>query len=164
MKSILSIALVSALVSAGPVLASNEMMLLSPDLSNKVVVAFAGNDNRLVINQALQGEGLGNSVRVSISGNRNGGAADLLFTSVATKNGLLPGSVTQTGLGNLVEMDVTGDDNLFAVAQLGNDNTVQATIIGVGNQASVSQMGNGNFASFTQNGMGNIISVRQVSW
>lgn len=163
-KSI-SIALLATVVSAVPVLASNDMILLNPDdLSSRAVLNIEGNYNRLVIEQIAPVQGAGNSVSVKIVGDRNGGPDNSVFTGIAARNGLSPGHIVQNGLGNSVEMDVRGSDNLFAVAQLGNNNVVRGYVVGIGNQSSISQTGNGNFASFSQNGIGNMISVRQTSW
>ena len=163
-KSI-SIALVASLVSAVPVLASNDMILLNPDdLSSLADLSIDGNYNRLVIEQVAPEAGAGNTLTVSILGDRNGGPEGASFSGVAARNGLEPGHIVQRGLGNSIDLDVHGNDNVFAVAQLGNNNTVRGYVMGTGNQSSISQMGNGNFASFSQNGIGNMISVRQVSW
>lgn len=163
-KSI-SIALLATVISAVPVLASNDMILLNPDdLSSRAVLNIEGSYNRLVIEQIAPVQGAGNSVSVKIVGDRNGGPDNSVFTGIAGRNGLAPGHIVQNGLGNSVEMDIRGSDNLFAVAQLGNNNVVRGYVVGIGNQSSISQTGNGNFASFSQNGIGNMISVRQTSW
>lgn len=162
---ILPIALLATLVSAVPAIASNDMILLNPDdLSSLATFDVTGNDNRLVIEQVAPLSGGSNSVKVAISGDRNGGPEGAVFSGVATRNGLTPGHILQRGMGNAVDIDVRGSDNLFAVAQLGDYNTVRGMIVGTGNQSSISQTGNGNFVSFSQNGMGNMISVRQISW
>ena len=163
-KSI-SIALLATMVSAVPAVASNDMILLNPDdLSSRAILSIEGDYNRLVIEQIAPAQGAGNSVSVKIVGDHNGGPDNAVFTGIAARNGLAPGRIVQNGLGNSVDMDVRGSDNLFAIAQLGNNNVVRGYVIGSGNQSSIAQMGNGNFASFSQNGIGNMISVRQTSW
>ena len=163
-KSI-SVALLATLVSAVPAIASNDMILLNPDdLSSRAILDIEGNYNRLVIEQIAPVPGATNSVSIKIVGDRNGGPEQSIFTGVAKRNGLRPGSIVQNGLGNSVQMEVRGSDNLFAVAQLGNDNIVRGYVMGTGNQSSIMQSGNGNFASFSQNGIGNMVSVRQISW
>lgn len=160
-----SIALLVSLAATGPAFSFNEMILRNPDdLASLAVVEITGSYNRLVIDQVSTGEGVVNSVNVTIEGDRNGGPAGAAFGGVAVRNGLMPGEITQRGLGNSVDFDVRGSDNLFAVAQIGNDNAVWASIVGYGNQSSVYQTGNGNFASLSQNGIGNIISVSQTAW
>lgn len=160
-----SVVLAGALAVATPALAINEMVLLNPDdLSNLVVVDITGDENRLFIDQTAPGPGAGNSVRITIHGNRNGGPVGSSFSGAAALSGLSPGQITQTGLGNDIALDVQGDSNLFAVAQIGNDNSVQGKIVGTANQVAVVQVGHQNFASFSQNGVGNIINIRQTSW
>lgn len=160
-----SIALLVSMMVTGPALASNEMILRNPDdLANLASFDITGSHNRLVIDQVSTGEGAANGVAVVIAGDRNGGPDGAAFRGITTRNGLAPGSITQTGLGNSVRFGVSGSDNLFAVMQSGNSNTVLASITGHNNQSSVSQTGNGNFASYSQNGIGNMISVRQTAW
>lgn len=162
---LLTTAVLAGLVLSNPAHAANEMILLDPDdLSNLATFEVTGSFNRLVIEQVAPQDGEMNSIRLAIRGDRNGGPEGAVFSGVALGNGLTPGQLTQRGLGNNVEFDVRGDDNLFAVAQLGNNNSVRGTIVGFGNQSSISQTGNGNFVSFSQDGTGNTISVRQVGW
>lgn len=161
----LPIAVLAMLATVIPATASNEMILLNPDdLSSLATIDVTGSFNRLMIEQVTPANSATNSVRVAIVGDRNGGPEGSSFTGIAGLNGLTPGQIIQRGFGNAVDIDVRGNDNLFAMSQIGNDNTVRGTIVGFGNQASISQAGNGNFASFSQNGMGNMISVRQIAW
>jgi hypothetical protein len=165
MRLSVTYAFLAAALVATPAVASNSMILLNPDdLFSTAIIDISGNDNRLVIDQSYAGAGQGNTVDIRITGDRNGGPVGAAFTGPAARNGLTPGSLFQHGAGNSVRMQVTGADNLFAVAQVGSNNRVEASIVGFGNQASVAQTGTGNFAYFRQNGMGNIISVRQTAW
>lgn len=152
-----------ALVAAAK--ASNDFLLLNPDdLVSQVVLDIDGDSNRLTIEQITPGEGLGNSLTVKITGDRNGGPIGSLFDAALASNGLAPGAISQNGFGNSVNLEVNGNDNLFAISQIGNNNAVVAQISGLDNQSSIVQSGNGNFTSFSQNGIGNMISVRQISW
>lgn len=164
-KTMLVVAFVGILMSATPAAAHNEMILLNPaDLSNLAVFSIEGNGNRLVIDQTNPGSGTANVVRVSITGNNNGGPEGAAFTGVAGRSGLQPGNIVQNGLGNEVVLTVQGNANLFAAAQSGNNNAVVGRMIGTANQSAITQVGHNNFASFSQSGIGNIINVRQTSW
>lgn len=145
--------------------AANEMILLdASDLTQVAVFNIEGNFNRLVIDQQLEAEGTGNTIEVSIEGNFNGGPEGSSFTGVAAELGISPGSLSQSGFGNQIGIEVSGERNLFAVAQTGSNNNVRGMIIGSDNQAAIMQQGMNNFVSFSQNGIGNMISVRQISW
>jgi hypothetical protein len=160
-----ALALILAAASTSAARSANPMILLDQsDLSQLAVVDVTGDGNRLAIVQTGPAAKPGNRVAVSIKGDGNGGADGASFTGRPASLGLTPGSLTQSGFGNSMNVAVVGDGNTFAVAQLGNYNAVVATITGSNNQAAVSQTGVGNFASVAQTGIGNSISVQQTSW
>lgn len=165
MKYLLTaLALSTAFASSSPALAVNEFVLRNPgDLSNFAEVEMSGDNNLLVIDQTLIGNGAGNRVTVAITGNNNGGPAGMNFTSVAARSNLTPGEIIQSGFGNSVSVNVTGSDNLFAYTQMGNNNSVHATVVGSRNEAAVSQVGNGNLAYYSQTGVGNSVNITQIA-
>ncbi|MFD2648834.1 hypothetical protein ACFSX5_13675 [Devosia albogilva] len=161
----LAIALILTAVPLHAAHASNPMLLLNQsDLNQLAVIETTGNANLLVIVQQSAAAEAGNRINVSIVGDGNGGPEGRNFSGQPAELGLTPGNLTQIGFGNAIEVTVTGERNLFAVAQLGNSNTVRAAITGSHNQAAVMQTGVGNFTSIAQSGVGNSISVQQTTW
>ena len=158
-------ALAAVAFSAQAAQAANDIHLLAVDtIANTALLQIDGNQNRLQIMQDSSGFSSGNTLTLTIKGDLNGGPLASRFTGAALLPGLEPGSITQTGQGNSIAMDVLGSNNLFAVAQNGTGNIVTASITGLANQASVSQVGNNNVAGFSQSGIGNIVSITQRSW
>jgi hypothetical protein len=156
---------VAALLAAFPAAAENSLVILSdPNPLNATELTVAGSGNSLsILQEAPLNAAAANSIRVSLSGDRNGGPAGSSFTRAALSSGLMPGTLTQRGQGNSVSLDVIGSSNLFAMLQQGDHNTIVGSISGIGNQAAVQQFGGNNFASFSQTGMGNNVSITQRS-
>lgn len=72
------------------------------------------------------------------------------------------GVLSQTGTENYADIDVTGNGNLTVdLTQNGMGNTADMDITGDGNSMSVSQIGDGHIATETINGDGNTITVTQ---
>ncbi|SKA26845.1 hypothetical protein [Consotaella salsifontis] len=165
MKRMRACLAVAALLTAFPAAAENSLVILSdPGPLNATELTVAGSGNSLMILQeAPLNAAAMNSIRVSLTGNGNGGPAGSSFTGAALRSGLTPGSLTQKGQGNLVSLGVIGSHNLFAMLQQGDGNTIAASISGTGNQAAVQQFGGRNYASFSQTGMGNNVSIIQRS-
>jgi hypothetical protein len=119
--------------------------------------------------------GSGNTLNVSIYGNRNndpllgGFHSPSLSTALGAAAGVSsfgPGTIYQSGKGNTITLDVgtaTADSNrnLFAFAQSGNSNGIVGSVNGIGNQAVVVQTGDGNFTSFSQIGNFNVVGLSQ---
>ena len=131
--------------------------------SNGVMSAVSGSKNSLYIDQVYDGLGFGNQVKLVFTGNLNGGGPQELFTGTAAASGLTPGRIIQSGHGNLVDLFIDGNSNLFSSTQLGSANTLTAQTTGNYNQTAVLQMGVGNTASVMQNGNGNSLTIIQRS-
>ena len=166
MLSFSRLAMVSAvLVCASSASAAEPLTIAGSLVGNGADLVMVGNDNVLtILQEAPLGADAFNSVRVRLTGDRNGGAAGRSFGGAALATGLLPGHLTQSGLGNLMDISVDGSDNLFAASQTGSANQLAASIVGHGNQSAVRQTGNGNIANFSQVGNGNMVSITQTSW
>lgn len=164
-KRAIAAACAAMLMSAGGASAvSNELVLLSgKQFLNSAEIVMEGDGNRLEISQEHASGGL-NTIIATIRGDLNGGPLGATFTGAARLTGLQPGTLTQSGFGNAMTVEVEGSGNLFAFAQIGNGNTLRASITGHSNQAAVLQTGMNNFASFSQHGIGNIVSITQHSW
>jgi len=136
---------------------------------NNATATQYGSGNHLVVSQILDG----NRSTTNFDGNDNGvgtlgGAAGTLAGLPGSR--LVQGTVLQdsTGAvsGNLVNYDVFGSGNLFALAQIGGNNTITGTV-GTGardsnnNQVAVLQQGNSNTSSFSQTGGSNNLAVSQ---
>ncbi|WP_102957648.1 hypothetical protein [Mangrovicella endophytica] len=156
---------IGAMLMSFPAAAENSLVILSaPNLLNVADLTITGNGNQLsLLQETSLDAAAANTIRVSISGNGNGGPAGSVFSGAALSSGLMPGSLTQTGQGNLASLDVIGSRNLFAMLQQGSHNMITGSISGTGNQAAVQQFGGNNFASFSQSGTGNNISITQRS-
>ena len=131
--------------------------------SNLVAASITGNNNSLHIDQTYDGLGLGNQVRLTISGDLNGGPLQSTFTGRAASSGLTAGSIVQVGHDNMVDLFIAGSSNLFASTQIGGANTLTAQMIGNYNQTAVYQTGVGNTASVIQSGNGNSLTIIQRS-
>ena len=132
-----------------------------------LLTAITGADNLLFITQdnaaaAIPGAAP-NHMRITIDGDRNGGAADWRDRLMG-QAGLAAGELVQRGFGNRLDLTVTGSDNLFAMSQTGTANRIAGTVTGHFNQAAVTQTGTGNSLSFSQTGSGNMIVVSQGGW
>ncbi len=156
---------VAVLLTTFPAAADNSLVILTdPNSLNATELTIAGSGNGLSILQEVPlSAAVTNKVRVSLTGDRNGGPVGSTFTSAALSSGLMPGTLTQRGQGNMMSLDVIGSSNLFAMLQQGDGNTIVGSISGIGNQAAVQQFGGNNFASFSQTGMGNNVSITQRS-
>jgi hypothetical protein len=111
--------------------------------------------------------GNGNLARVVIEGSFNNAprgsfAEPLLAASSAPGIGRLgPGVLRQVGADNSIELDVIGDNHLFAVLSEGARNQVVGFMQGSGNQALIVQTGDDNIANFSQVGSGNAVLILQ---
>lgn len=131
------------------------------DLNSLTLSTIAGNSNNVGLRQV----GISNSATINIAGNNNGG--DRSFTAqftggVALSHNLTPGLLLQEGNGNIADMRVNGDNNVFASVQLGNDNTLNAKQNGSWNQMASVQQGSSNQATVTQNGSDNSSHSLQI--
>lgn len=163
--SFIAAAALGTVILATPALATNELTIVSDNLTaNSALLDVSGDLNLLQVTQNYDGLGGANAIGLSITGDFNGGPAGAQFTGAALSVGLQPGTIVQDGHANAMDISVAGSGNLFAFAQHGSENILNAAITGSGNQAAVLQMGVGNVLSFTQNGSGNTISVTQRSW
>lgn len=164
----------------------------SNDNGNTIIASIDGDLNDLTINQTVGASSNARSqADVSIDGDRNyldvrqnsarllGGAQTVNVTIVGNDNnnltaighgfdgsalavGLTPGTITQELNGSEANLDVTGNNNLFAFFQRGNTGgSITGTITGSDNQAAVSQRGADNVTAFTQIGDGNNLGVTQ---
>jgi hypothetical protein len=165
MKRMRACLAVGTLLLSWPAAAENALVILSSATSlNSSELLVSGNNNQLtILQEAPLGAAGGNSIRVSLSGNNNGGPEGSTFTGAALTSGLMPGSLTQQGQNNTMSLDVIGSSNLFAMLQQGDNNAVVGSITGSNNQAAIQQIGGNNFASFFQTGMGNNVSITQRS-
>lgn len=142
---------------------SNELAVYQNGTSNTLELSsIAGDDNIIGLRQL----GTDNVASVDVSGDRNVGydsfRASETAGALASAQGLVPGLLTQDGIGNDLSLTVGGgNDNVFASLQRGNDNTVVATQTGASNQAAVAQIGNGNVANMSQLGSSNSMSINQ---
>ena len=124
-------------------------------------IQMGGDKNVAMIEQ----DGAYNRATIKITGHRNnsddaGGFSGKLLTA-SLSSGLSAGLLSQVGSNNAAQLDVTGDDNLFAVMQHGAGNSVVGTVVGMANQALVVQSGDANFVNFTQTGDRNSLLVVQ---
>lgn len=143
--------------------AAANALLTVDTFGNRSNVTVEGDGNRLVIEQsAFNGEL--NAINLTITGDLNGGPEGRTFTGPLAASPLTPGTLSQTGSGNRMDMVVLGSNNLFAFAQAGTGNALTASITGQGNQASVVQVGMNNIAGFSQSGIGNMVSITQRSF
>lgn len=99
-----------------------------------------------------------NDASIRLDGNDNGGTGVL---TGAASIGLASGYVDQLGDNNLIDFEVTGNNNLFAFRQAGDDNEAHGTVEGNNNQVAVSQLSSGNFSFTSQVGVNNVIGVKQ---
>lgn len=167
MLSFSRIVLIMGLSLGAPGLCQAEPLTILPDslTSNRAEITMVGNDNVLTILQEVPlSAPAANSIRVRVSGDRNGGPVGSSFRGAALSSGLMPGVMMQWGSENRIDLMVDGSDNLFAVSQAGTANQLVASIVGNGNQSTVQQLGTGNIAAFSQTGNGNIVSITQTSW
>jgi hypothetical protein len=142
----------------------NQATVTQTGNSNAAYVTQYGDDNHVTVTQL----GDANVATANFTGDRNGngtliGIAAALLTSNAN---LVEGTIYQdaTGAsGNTVTYNVSGNDNLFAMAQIGSGNAITGTVSSSnGNQVAVLQTGNNNQTTFSQSGGGNnAISVSQ---
>jgi len=145
--------------------AKNKLIVLNNDqFLNKAYVAVEGGSNALEIVQEHTGGAGANTLTAKINGDFNGGPLGSSFTGTAQSTGLRPGTLTQSGFNNSMNLAVNGSHNLFAFAQIGSGNVLHASVTGHSNQAAVLQSGNNNHAVFSQNGTGNLVSITQRSW
>lgn len=145
--------------------ANNKLILLNNDqFLNKVYVAVEGGSNALEILQEHTGGAGANTLAAAITGDFNGGPLGSSFTGAAKSIGMRPGTLTQSGFNNSMNLTVNGSHNLFAFAQIGSGNVLHGSVTGHSNQAAVLQSGNNNHAVFSQNGTGNLVSITQRSW
>lgn len=130
---------------------------------NLGAILSVGNYNSVDLTQ----NGDRNQARAFIFGNDVNGAgrsfdAPLLAASdLIGADRLTPGELRQIGSNNSLNLDVFGDDHLFAVLSQGSGNQVAGLIQGAGNQALVIQTGDGNIANFSQSGSGNSVLILQ---
>ncbi|KTQ96432.1 hypothetical protein NS226_07555 [Aureimonas ureilytica] len=157
-------ATVVSLLLASPALAGSGNVLTiaaDPSAANRIDALLTGDDNRLTLSQTrTSSEGEANTINVRVNGHRNGtgrGQATLIAD--------LPwGTLTQSGNSNVMEVSITGSDNLLAAVQRGSSNVMKTSISGDANWAAISQTGQNNLASFSQTGNGNMIAITQRSW
>ncbi|WDR01348.1 hypothetical protein PSQ19_10970 [Devosia algicola] len=144
----------------------NQVTLTQMGSYNSGSVTQFGNDNWLTATQI----GDGNTATANFSGDRNGNGAFSLFNGlhqpVLPVNAyLVQGTIYQDstgGAGNSVTYNVTGSDNLFAMAQLGGSNSITGKVNSDSNEVAVLQTGNSNVTNFVQQGgSANAISVSQ---
>ena len=152
------------LVAAAPAAAqeSGQALLQQSGLRNLALIRIDGNANSLIVDQLQSDRSLlGNVIRISISGDRNGGLIGGSRSSLFDSSVLEPGLVTQSGAANRIDLSVTGSDNQFGLRQVGIGNSLSGVISGAANQVAVMQVGGGNAMAFAQSGSGNILSVVQ---
>lgn len=162
----------TALLGLSRLAGANQLSLdyhdYEPAAPNTAMLSITGDANVLSITQTAPASAdqaaSGNSLSITIEGNRNGGFDDAAFAPPLADFSLQPGLFSQEGLGNGIDFTVTGSSNLFAFAQTGNGNIAMGKMTGSGNQAVVQQMGNNNIAAFSQSGNGNIVSISQTAW
>ncbi|WP_062118987.1 hypothetical protein [Aureimonas sp. AU40] len=106
-----------------------------------------------------QGEGLGNSVFVSVMGNDNGGEGIGGYRAVSSQSavsGAFASSLEQFGEGNTLSLTIgsdgsgRADGNFFSSVQRGLDNAAYALLTGDGNEFASSQQGDGNRLDIVQ--------------
>jgi len=134
----------------------------SANASSVAEISITGDSNFLNVDQnSTRQRGGAQTVLIDIEGdyNNNTGGG---FTGDAASVGLTPGFVTQDGNGNLIDVDVFGDSNLFAFDQSGNPGgTIKGMIDGDSNQVAIRQTGTANVQNFQQVGSGNNLAVVQ---
>lgn len=155
---------------------NNNLIEVSQDGSNLADLAvIGGSRNALDVQQVGS-----NTVTVTITGNNNNnwptspGFSDAALTirdevrgGNHAGNGLVgeanfaQGDLFQSGSGNLVDLNVSGNRNAFATYQHGSGNTIDGTISGNQNQAVIAQLGSGAATTFTQAGNFNNLGVTQ---
>jgi len=125
-----------------------------------------GDDNLVTVAQL----GDGNTATANFTGNRNGNGSFSVLGALHQPPLPLNANLTQgtiyqdsTGLGgNTVTYNVTGSDNLFAMAQIGGSNTITGKVTSGSNEVAVLQTGSSNVTNFVQQGgNANVISVSQ---
>lgn len=136
---------------------------------NAGAVRQEGNRNKVVLTQGATF----NVARIAISGHDNNGASSSLFGSalgLAGDVGALafgPGSVVQLGTGalmaqaNIVDLDVVGSANAFALYQNGNTNRIEGSVTGAGNALAVVQLNELNTSIVAQSGSVNAMAISQ---
>lgn len=160
-----SVLVAVVVLASAPALASNELVMLTQDeLSNSLKLDVNGSFNAVSVIQAHDGVGASNVIDLNIEGAFNGGQPGASFTGTALSVGLMPGSIAQSGIDNLITASITGSHNLFALAQEGRGNRLAASVAGMANQSAVTQTGINNVVGFSQSGIGNMISISQTSW
>lgn len=101
-------------------------------------------------------------ISLTVSGKHNGGFEQDWPTlpNFASTNSQ-PGFLAQTGTGNQIDLNVLGNNNIFAVTQNGTDSEVTGLVFGTGNSALIQQTGNKNTAMFRQLGADNSLLISQ---
>lgn len=103
----------------------------------------------------------------STGGNNGNGFSGDAATFAALDGRLVPGTLTQSGSGNSILLEVgssgtEADDNLFSFLQDGNRNSITGSIAsGFGNEVAVVQVGSDSSTSFSQTGNYNNLGVSQ---
>jgi hypothetical protein len=143
---------------------NNATITQTGDLNDAFVTQY-GSNNQLIVSQIDDD----NDVLANFSGDGNGSgpltgvAGALDGTSSLLSQGTIYQDSTAAASGNHVVFNVTGSNNLFAMAQKGGSNTITGSVTNSNNnQVAVLQNGNGNTAAFTQTGAGgNNASISQ---
>lgn len=115
-------------------------------------------DNTLFISQSVGG---GHLLELSINGTSNGAGYSDAAQNPHWFGTIAAGTLTQAGHDHVIQLDVTGTGNLFAIVQQGQSNTVIGQVTGTSNAALIQQTGTGHHASFVQSGHGNRLSIFQ---
>lgn len=126
---------------------------------NNMELTQTGRTN--LIRSAIQ-DGSMNSAIVTMTGDFNNRAdSDFTGDALFAAGGLEPGIVRQTGVANILNMAVNGNDNLFTLISDDGGNTIDGFVEGNFNQAVVFQTGGDNSAVFTQTGNNNNLGIIQ---
>src|SRR5690606_5378447 len=135
-----------------------------------------GSNGGANVASVTQGGGNGNQIReltqtntgasdniasLTFSGSGNGVTSGV-FTGPALGVGVSQSRVRQTGEGNDLTFNVTGNDNLFGFAQDGWANLIIGTVDGNANQVAIAQTGEGNEALASTNGNTNQLGLSQI--
>jgi hypothetical protein len=152
--------------------------------SNDFKVTIDGIENNLKIDQNLESNGAGgenyalfdikgdinflelsqrgsNRLVIVIEGDSNNSVFSKFSIDFDDVTVLTPGELIQKGERNVVDIEVSGDENLFALSQNGGMNIISAEFVGDLNQALLRQSNYRNRISMIQNGALNSARIRQ---
>ncbi|GGA68540.1 curlin [Nitratireductor aestuarii] len=120
-----------------------------------------GNSNQLRELRQVNTGGADNTATLTFTGMGNG-STNAAFTGPASDVSVAQSRVRQTGEGNDISFDVTGNSNLFGFVQDGAGNWMAGIVEGSANQVATSQIGDGHFATLDILGDSNRFGIEQT--